>query len=141
MRQAALPWSASRSTTPSSAYWKSGTRMVNGSFTSMRLPELGRAALADQEVEIDALVGLQHGVDVELRVAALVRRLESLPGFAAARQLGLGHVEMQLSLLDVELDHVAVLNQRQRSARRRLRRHMQHDRAIGGAAHARIGHA
>src|SRR5258708_8962663 len=101
-RQATLLPAASRSTVPSSVYWKSGTRMVKVWLTSMRLPELRRPALADEEVEIDALVGLQYMVDVELGIAALVRRLEALPGLAPTGELVGGDVEMQPALLYVE---------------------------------------
>ena len=42
---------------------------------------------------------------------------------------------------DVELDHVAVAHQRQRPAGGRFGRDVQHDGAVGGAAHARVGDA
>ena len=56
----------------------------------------GRAAAADQEVEVGALVGLQHVVDVELHVAA--RRHAAAAGVQAARrggQLRLVHMQVQ----------------------------------------------
>ena len=48
---------------------------------------------------------------------------------------------MQPPVRHVELDHVAVSHHRQRPAARRLGRGVQHDRAIGGAGHARVGDA
>ena len=48
---------------------------------------------------------------------------------------------MQRRPAHVERDHVAVLDQRQRAAGRGLGRHVQNDRAVRGAAHARVGDA
>ena len=50
--------------------------------------EVARAA--DEEVQVRALVGLQHMVDVELPVAAGERRLRRLPLGAALREFGVG---------------------------------------------------
>src|SRR5260370_3346991 len=78
---------------------------------SMRLPCHLRAALADEEVEIGALMRLHDMVDVELGVAAVVVAVRRLPRLAALRQLGVGHVELEGPLVDVQLDHFPVLHQ------------------------------
>src|SRR3954471_5780098 len=70
-----------------------------------------RAALADQEVEVGALVGLLHMVEVELPVAARQMGLRLFPALLPARELLLGHEQVQPSLGHVELDQVTVLDQ------------------------------
>src|SRR5687768_6760561 len=99
------------------------------------------AALADEEIEIRALARLVDVVEVKAPVAALERRLRRLPFLPPARDLLLGHEELEPPLRYVELDLVAVLDERQEPAGRRLRRHVQHDRAVSSAAHAGIGYA
>ena len=54
----------------------------------MALPRDGAGILAHQEVEIGAAVGLQHGIDVEFRVAALVAGRLGRPRGAPAGKLG-----------------------------------------------------
>src|SRR5688572_33480365 len=49
------------------------------SYSLMIIARHEGAALADQEVEIRALVGLEHMIEVELPVAAIERRLGRLP--------------------------------------------------------------
>jgi hypothetical protein len=80
-------------------------------------------------------------VDVELPVAAVHGGFGALPGGAAARQLGVVHVQVQLARGHVERDQVAVLHQRQRAAGGGLGRGVQHHGAVGGAAHARVADA
>src|SRR5260370_41899586 len=89
---------------------------------SMRLARHGRAAAADQEVEIDALIRLHDMIDIKLGVAADMGRLESLPFPAPALALARGDVEMEPPFLDVDLDHVAILDQAERPARPGLAR-------------------
>ena len=68
------------------------------------------AALADQEIEVGALVGLLHVVEVQPPVAALraAAWASSSSFFCVASSL-CGHLQVQLSLRDIELDQVAVL--------------------------------
>src|SRR5918998_1316783 len=73
----------------------------------------GRPAPADEEVEVGALIGLQHVVDVELGVAPRGGRFGRAPGGAARRQLRLVHMQVQAAGRDVERDHVAVPHQRE----------------------------
>src|SRR3712207_774387 len=80
---------------------------------SMVVPRNGRSALADEEVEIGALVGLQDMVDVELGVAAARMGRRRLPSGAPAVELVRLHVQVQGARLHVEGDEVAVLDQRQ----------------------------
>src|SRR5439155_14229661 len=96
------------------------------------------AALADQEVEVGAVVGLQHVVEVKAPVAARERRRGFLPRFLSARELPRWNLQRQFSLRDVELDLVAVFNQSERAAPGRLGADVQHHGAVRGAAHARV---
>src|SRR5882672_1025066 len=99
------------------------------------------AALAHEKVEIGAFVRLQHVIEIEAPVAACQRRLGLFPFPAPLREFLLRHEQLELSLRDVELDFVAVRDERERAARRRLGRDVQHHRSVGGAAHARIRYA
>ena len=47
-------------------------------------------------------------------------------------------MQVQAARLDIQLDFIAIAHKRKRSAERGFRRHMQHDGAVGRAAHARI---
>src|SRR5262245_66020917 len=90
---------------------------------SLRLVIVARhesTALSRQKIQVRALVRLQNVVVVELPVAALEVRLRRLPAPAALCELLLGHEEIELPLLHVERDLVAVLDQRERAAGRRL---------------------
>ena len=93
---------------------------------------------AAQEVEVHALVGLEHVVEEHARVAARRRGRPRGPGGAAARQLLVAHVQRQPSVRHVELDEVAVLDEGERAADRRLGRHVQDHGAVGRAAHPRV---
>src|SRR3989475_225184 len=77
------------------------------------------AALAHEKVEVRALVRLQHVIEVQAPVAARERRLGLFPFPAPLRELIVRYEELQASLRDVELDLVAVLDQRERAARTR----------------------
>src|SRR5712691_11367318 len=78
------------------------------------------AALAHEKVEIRAFVRLQHVIEVQAPVAARERRLGLLPLPAPLRELILRYEELQPALRDVELDLVAVLDEREGAARRGL---------------------
>src|SRR5664280_434699 len=88
------------------------------------------AAPADQEVEVDAFVGLQHVIDVELPVAAAERRRRPLPVLHARRELGIADVEMNAPIGHVELDEITAAHGRQGTAVGGFGRGMQNDRAI-----------
>ena len=75
-----------------------------------------RRRRALEKIEIAALIGLRDVLLVERAEAALELRLGSLPRGAAARELGGAHLELQPARRHVELDQVAVLDQRQRAA-------------------------
>src|SRR5262245_21463566 len=93
-------WRSDSRTTPSARRVRAALtplHFVEGRRTarpsrSMALAGDDRAALADQEVEVGAAVGLQHMVGVELVVAAVAVRLRRLPRRLAVRQLGVGDV-------------------------------------------------
>src|SRR3954451_1591653 len=108
-------------------------RMVSSAACSIACPSVivarhERTALADEEVEIRALVRLQDVVVVEAPVAALERGLGRAPPGTPLVQLTLVDEQFQPALGDIELDLVAVLDQREHAARSRLRRHVQHHR-------------
>ena len=96
------------------------------------------AAATDQEIEVAALIGLEHMIEIELLVTARHRRRRRRPGGAARLEFLIGHLDLEAAFGDIEDDHIALLHQRQRTAGGRLRRDVQDDGAIGGAAHARV---
>src|SRR5215217_7242433 len=74
---------------------EAGMEQVSGAKGSMVVAGHGGAALADEEVEIGALVRLQHVLDVELHVAAIRVRGRRRPSGAAAGELGILDMKMQ----------------------------------------------
>src|SRR3989441_7353384 len=74
------------------------------------------AAFPHEEVEIRALVRLQHVIEIQAPVAARERRLGLLPLPAPLRELILGHQELQSALCHVQLDDISVFHQRERAA-------------------------
>ena len=102
----------------------------------------GVGAPCFEEVEVAALVGLRDVLQVQRAVAAAVLRRGRLPVGPALLQLLVGDVQRRAAARGhVELDHVAVADERERAADVRLRRHVQHAGAVAGAAHARVGDA
>src|ERR1700693_4282760 len=89
-----------------------------------------------QKIEITSLVRLRDMAHEERAVAARVSRLGLLPCRTPPRELGIAHLELELARADIELDQIAIFDKRERSADIRLRRHVQHARAIRCAAHA-----
>src|SRR5881394_2636084 len=102
---------------------------------------LGGGRRAFEEIEVAAFVGLAHVLRKDGAVSAFVFPLRPAPRRLAAGELVLRHLEVELALLDVELDQISGLYQRERAADVGLRRDMQYARAIARAAHARIGDA
>src|SRR6476659_4834479 len=100
-----------------------------------------RTALADEEVEVGALVGLLYVVEIKAPIAALERRLGRLPFRLSLLQFGVGNEELDLPFRDIELDHVAVLHQREHAAGGRFGRYVQHHGAVRRATHARVRNA
>ena len=97
--------------------------------------------LAAQEVEVAALVGLEHVVKEQAAVAPRVVGRPRLPLRAAAGQLVVGHAEGEPAVGHVQLDLVAVLHVRERPARLGLGRDVQGHRPVRRPAHARVGDA
>ncbi len=104
----------------------------------MRLPGNGGTAASDQKIEIRALVGLGHALDVQLLIPALHRRCRLPPLRTPGLQFFLRHIEMELPCFHIHLNHVAVPHQRERSANRGFRSDVQDHRAISGSAHASV---
>ena len=84
----------------------------------MRLPLDIRAACADQKIKVAALVGLQYVIDIKLVITALIFRLRAgrTPFCKTRLNLFLRHEKLELSRRAIELDFVASLDNRQRSA-------------------------
>ena len=70
--------------------------------------------------------------------ARILRRRRASSVRRRRRQLPVVHAEREPARRDVELDDVAVADQRERPADERLRRDVQHAGAVAGAAHARV---
>src|SRR5918992_551163 len=101
-------------------------------FTSVdfRLRHRGGAF---KEVEIAAFVGLSYVAREDRAIAALEFALRLLPGGSSLFQFFFGNLQVQLPLLDVELDRVAVAHQRERPADAGFGRDVQHAGAVARA--------
>src|SRR4051794_21236596 len=76
------------------------------------------SALADEEIKVSALVGLLHMVEIEAPVAALEWWFGLLPILFSTGKFFVRDQQLDLSLRRIQLDHVAVLDQRKHAARR-----------------------
>src|SRR4051794_2777300 len=92
----------------------------------------GGASLEPDEVA--TVVRLQEVLAEEANVAAVARVVRRRPRAPPPLELGLVHEQVDSPRLDVEADAIAVLDERERTADRRLRRDVQDDRAVRGAA-------
>src|SRR5262249_5002490 len=86
-----------------------------------------------------ALLGITHRHRVAPDRARLIIVLARLPGLAALGELSLGEVDVQCPLRGVEADDVAVLQQADWPAHRRLRPDMANAEAAGRAREAPVG--
>src|SRR4051794_36733363 len=77
---------------------------------------------AFEEVEVATLVGLRHVTRVEMAVAAGVGHFARGPGGAAGGELLVAHAQRQATGGHVELDDVAVADEREWTAGKGLRR-------------------
>ena len=100
---------------------------------------IGRRRARCQEIEIAALVGLRHVLRAPARRS---RAGTSAPAAATppagARAPRRSTCSVSRRARHVELDHVAVLDERERAADARLRRDVQHAGAVARAAHPRV---
>src|ERR1700687_4534013 len=108
---------------------------------SVTIPRHTGAASTHQEIQIGAAIGLQDMFVIQFVVAPLENSPWRFPSSTPPRHLGLGHIQMQSPRRDIQLNHVSWLYKREGTARGSFRRYMEHRRAIGGAAHHRIGDA
>ena len=100
-----------------------------------------RAPCPHQEVEVASVRRLRDGAAVE-RLVAAARAPAAAGGRRGAGRSRAGSTSRSTRLSRIDrLDPVAVAHRRQRAADRRFRRHVQHDRAEGGARHPRVGQA
>src|SRR5690242_5418274 len=83
-----------------------------------------------QEIEVAAVLGLQHVLHVELCVAAARHGDGRPPRRLPCLQLALGHLQLEGSLGDRKPDAIAVAHQRERAAGRGFGRNVQNDRAV-----------
>src|SRR5260370_24455117 len=95
-----------------------------------------RSAL--QKIEVAAFVGLADVLREDGAVAALEFAGRGLPGAFSLLQFCLGNLQVQNPLVDIELDEVAVSDQRERPANVGFRRDVQYAGAVARSAHARI---
>src|SRR5688572_2808830 len=86
-----------------------------------------------------ALGGRADGLGVFPDRAGLVVVGAGLPGLAALLQLGLGQAHIERALVGVDVDDVAVLDQADRAADRRLRPDMADAEAAGTAGEPAVG--
>src|SRR6478672_12129997 len=82
-----------------------------------------------EESEVATLVGAEDFARVKLCVTALRRRCGQFRSRRACFKFRRVDGEIDAALLDREADAVAVLDQRQRTARGGVRRYVQHDGA------------
>src|SRR5262249_53581098 len=101
------------------------------------------AAGPNQEVEVRALVGLHHVVDVQALPAPGRGRVagDRAGGRLPPREVLRRDVDVKPPRRDVELDDVAGADQAQRAPGRGLRRDVQDDGAVGRAAHPAVADA
>src|SRR5471032_1533644 len=88
-----------------------------------------------EKIEITALVRLQHVINIQLSIPARIRRGNCLyfgPISETRGKFRIADVKMQLATKAVQLDPVAFLHDRQRTAGTRLGRYMQHHSAVRG---------
>src|SRR5437764_14417481 len=96
---------------------------------------LGDAALAGEEVEVAALVGLPDMGAVHGAIAARVARRRRLPGGAPRVELLLAHMQMNAARAHIDLALVAGVHEGQGAADKTFRRDVQDAGAIARAAH------
>jgi hypothetical protein len=92
------------------------------------------SAVAQQEVEVAALIGLQDAIFEQFRIAAprglaLLWRL--LQCSQPLSQFGVRDEKFKAPSFDVQPNPVAIVDDSERSPNGRLRRDMKHDRAEG----------
>src|SRR5215469_97555 len=86
-----------------------------------------------------ALLRIPDGLSIAPESTRLIVMAPRLPGLAALGELGIGEVDAERPLLGVEADDVAIPDQADRPAHRRLRPDMADAEAAGGAGEAAVG--
>src|SRR5438270_13982301 len=93
-----------------------------------------------EEIEIAAFIGLSNMLQEQLSVSARINSFPRTPGRATVGKLLFADLHVQLSLADVEFNHVTFLQQSEWAADKRFRAHVQDTSAAARAAHPRSGH-
>ena len=99
-----------------------------------------RSAFTYQKIEIDTLIRLQDVIK-EQPVPSPRRGFWWDPLGFASREFFVGHFQMKSPFRDIELNHISGPDQGERSACRRFRGNVEHDRAKRGATHPAIRNA
>src|SRR5262249_32350685 len=84
-------------------------------FRSMSIASDGRAAPANQKIQVRTLARLHHMLDVEPNPAATGQR-RRLPLRAAAGECGVFNLQAERTIGNVERNYVVRLHQRERAA-------------------------
>src|SRR6187549_2356375 len=105
-------------------------------FDFTRLSRYAHCNLGREKIEVAAAVRLLHRVEKQLAITARVElaRIRWAPLPAPCRKLIFLDKQLETAPRDIQLYAVTVLNERERPARRRFRRHVQHDGAESRAA-------
>ena len=104
----------------------------NLELTDGRCP-VARVSSAMASIRHRALARRRHQPGVLRQYAARVARCGRLPGFASARELFVGYVELEQTRISINGDGIAFLHQSDISSHRSFGRDVAHHHAVGAA--------
>src|SRR5215212_2713309 len=104
---------------------------------NLRLDGRSAACRRLEKVEVAAEIGLLHVLRVEEPEAPLELRRRWEPPGAASSELLVAHEEVEAARRHVQADEISIAHEGERPADVRLRRDVQHTRAIARSAHPR----
>ncbi len=82
----------------------------------MQIARNFRSGSTSQNIQVSTQVGLLHVVDIKFHITPCCHGFRRSPRFPSPFQFFIADIKMQSSVFHVELDHVAILDQRKRSA-------------------------